>query len=67
MKLTAETSAGRSIPHPAIVANETYLIRLNGLSHRTPVNPALEVEQMVRSARSGGPVGPTTDVFKYTR
>lgn len=56
MKLNAETRSGSHIPHPRIVANETYLARPNMLVDKSNVNPVREIDHMLRSARFQGPV-----------
>lgn len=57
MKSNAETRAGRSIPHPRIVANERYLADPNILRGDQPwVNPNREIEQLVRSTRGIGAI-----------
>ena len=45
MSSNAETGAGKSIPHPRIVANERYLANPNILrGTQPPVNPYREME-----------------------
>ena len=64
MSSNAETGAGRSIPHPRIVANERYLANPNILRGTQPsVNPNREIEQMLRSVTPRGIVTPEVNRF----